>query len=89
MEHALDPVFDWDSYLPDLLPLCEAKAEEFRSLGYHAVTADEVLGCARSMFRETPMLHQAVAAILGLNIGRFMSHATVSAWRRNPGNDSV
>ena len=81
--------FSWDEYELDLLPLCEAKAEEFHLLGYEEVEAREVYHCAQSLLKGKGPLHQAVAAILGLQIGKFMNYMTMSAYKGKLGDAPV
>lgn len=70
-----------EQYTEELKALCAAKAEEFHMLGYEQVTAEEVWGCVQNITKGKAQLHQLVEAILGLNIGRFMTHATINAYQ--------
>ncbi|WP_083520755.1 post-transcriptional regulator [Alicyclobacillus kakegawensis] len=71
----------WRGYERDLMNLCAIKAEEFHLLGYEHVTAEDVWRCVRERTHGSQPLHRMVEAILGLQIGQFMSYATLDAYR--------
>jgi hypothetical protein len=78
--------FPWEEYLPDLLPLCEIKVEEFQLLGYRDVTAEDILECVKSMLKGRGRLHEVVSAILSLKVGQFMNYVTINAYKGSFGD---
>lgn len=71
----------WRLYESEILSLCQVKAEEFRMLGYVDLTRDDVWNCVRSTHRGTTSLHEVVAAVLGMQIGKFMNFTTMNAFK--------
>ncbi|MCL6444536.1 MAG: post-transcriptional regulator [Alicyclobacillus sp.] len=78
-ERELD--IDWHKYEPELMSLCQSKAEEFRLLGYEEVTAEDIWACVQHQVNGPMALHALVSAILGLQAGKFMSYLTMNAYR--------
>ncbi|MCL6636836.1 MAG: post-transcriptional regulator [Alicyclobacillus sp.] len=77
-----EPAPDWHEFEQELRALCASKAEEFHLLGYERITGAEVWDCVMRQCKGGHVpLHELVAAILGLTIGRFMNFATISAWQ--------
>jgi hypothetical protein len=74
-------------FTEDLKILCDTKAEEFHILGYDGATANEIWQCVQKSMKGKTQIHQVVEAILGLNIGKFMTHATINAYRGNFGDE--
>ncbi|MBX5437110.1 MAG: hypothetical protein IRZ33_07825 [Alicyclobacillaceae bacterium] len=77
-----EETLDWRPYRKEILDLCEVKAEEFRLLGYETVTGEDVWHCVRGMLKGNVPLHRMVEAVLGLQVGTFMTHATMNAYRQ-------
>ncbi|WP_290587370.1 post-transcriptional regulator [Alicyclobacillus sp.] len=71
----------WEDYRTELMTLCQVKAEEFHLLGYREVKAEEIWRCVQQITKGRGPLHEVVAAILGLNIGRFMTYLTMNAFQ--------
>lgn len=71
----------WEEYETDLMELCQAKAEEFHLLGYEEVTAQEIWTCVQSLTKGSVPLHEMVAAVLGLQVGKFMNYTTMNAFK--------
>ncbi|MFO2548196.1 post-transcriptional regulator [Alicyclobacillus cycloheptanicus] len=71
----------WQDYEADILELCQAKAEEFHLLGYEEVTAAQVWDCVLALTKGKGALHEMVAAVLGLQAGKFMNHLTMNAFK--------
>lgn len=72
---------DWSEYELDLHQLCSDKAADFALLGYADVAPEAIWACVASKWKEKPPLHTAVADILGLQIGQFMNHLTMNAYK--------
>ncbi|WP_303798584.1 post-transcriptional regulator [Alicyclobacillus macrosporangiidus] len=87
MESAAEREVRWQDYEPELMELCRVKAEEFHLLGYEEVTPADVWACVMQMTRGRGALHDVVAAILGLNVGRFMTYLTMNAYQGKLGTD--
>jgi hypothetical protein len=79
---------NWNEYTAELQALCVSKAEEFHLLGYEAVTAPEIWQCAQNILKGRGQIHQVVEAILGLNIGKFMTRATINAYQGKFGDEA-
>jgi hypothetical protein len=87
-QNAESQSISWAQYMNDLMPLCRIKVEEFHLLGYGEVTEDEVLHCVHSALKGKGQLHEVVAGILSLNVGRFMNFMTMSAYKGKLGDGS-
>lgn len=83
-----DHRIDWRQYQPDLTWICEAKAEEFRLLGYEKVTGPQVWECAVSRIKGRVALHDLVGTVLGLQVQQFMTFTTMNAYKGAFGDGS-
>ena len=72
---------DWRKFEGDLKQLCEARAADFRLLGYDSISAHEIWICVQKMTKGQVSLHQWVANVLTLNIGQFMNFTTMNAYK--------
>lgn len=79
---------NWNEYTEELQALCVSKAEEFHLLGYEGVTAPEIWQCVQNILKGKGQIHQVVEAILGLNIGKFMTRATINAYQGKFGDEA-
>lgn len=76
-----EPVLPWQPYMSEIQRLCEVKAEDFHLLGYGEVQPQEIWDCVKSSFKGQLRLHDLVAAVMGLQVGKFMNWMTMRAYR--------
>jgi hypothetical protein len=76
-----DVIEPWEGYTAEIQKLCQVKAEEFHLLGYEEVGQKDIWECAMSSFKGQRRLHDVVAAVLGLQVGKFMNWMTMRAYR--------
>jgi Post-transcriptional regulator len=63
--------------------LCNSKAEEFRLLGYDAVSGEDVWLCVSEKYSKkgTPQLHEIVNDILSLKVTKYMNWLTLRMYK--------
>ncbi|MEX2461468.1 MAG: post-transcriptional regulator [Paenibacillaceae bacterium] len=63
--------------------LCWSKSEEFKKLGYEALTGKDIWDCVsdKYMKKGVPPLHQVVNDILSLKTTQFMNWMTMRAFK--------
>ncbi|WP_054970636.1 post-transcriptional regulator [Alicyclobacillus ferrooxydans] len=79
----------WEDYTDEIRRLCEMKADDFHLLGYEEVEPAEIWECVNSSLKGQVRLHDVVAGVLGLQVGKFMNWMTMQAYRGTlTGDDS-
>ncbi|MGJ7920586.1 post-transcriptional regulator [Neobacillus sp. LXY-4] len=76
---------EYDRFRELVNPVLKSKAEEFKILGYQEVTEQELWGYLTNKkwkkTKEEIRLYEIVQDILSVQIGQYMSYATVEAFK--------
>ena len=83
----------FESFHTNVLPALQSKIEEFALHGYRDVTSDQLWGYLvlkkwKKENCETMPLHKLVNDILSVNVGDYMHHSRIQAFRSSQKRDT-
>ncbi|GAB2672667.1 post-transcriptional regulator [Paenibacillus thermoaerophilus] len=80
IDRLISEALPYEELASGLADLCRSKAEEFRLLGYEAVTPEDIWDCVRERHKgELPPIHRLVNDILSLKVTQWMNWITMGA----------